>query len=143
MTEQTIYDEILGELVWNNEDECWSSQVEINPGHLVNVTIDPEDAETGGVILIARRYFATLQQEEIKIRHLIADEMLNTYNNSWNDGENIGSQNFIEQIKLEDIVFYASGVMQLFYHDGDLFGGHGIVVTTDEEGNYQSTSLIG
>jgi hypothetical protein len=143
MTEQTIDDEILGELLWNDDDECWSSQVAITLEQIVNVTIDPEDAETGGIILIARQNFIKLQQEETNIRYLIAEEMMPLYHQSWSNGETIDKEEFIETIRLEDIVFYSSGSTQLFYSDGDLFGGHGIVVAIDENGNYQNASLYG
>jgi hypothetical protein len=143
MTEQTIYDEILGELVWNHDDECWSSQVQFTLEHIVNITIDPEDVETGSVIMMARESFSRLQQEEVNIRRLISEQMLGDYNDSWNDNENIDVQDFIDSIKLEDIAFDATGNIQLFYNDGYLFAGHGIMVTIDDKGNYQEAILFG
>jgi hypothetical protein len=143
MTEQTIYDDTLGELVWNHDDECWSSQVQFSLEHMVNITIDPEDMETGSVIVMARKCFSQLQQEEANIRHLISEQMLNNYNDNWNNGEIIDNQDFIDSIKLEDIVFDANGNIQLFYNDGYLFDGHGIMVTIDDKGKYQEAILFG
>ncbi|BAZ39603.1 hypothetical protein NIES4101_55570 [Calothrix sp. NIES-4101] len=143
MTEQTIYDEILGELAWDDDDECWSSQVQFTLEHIVNVTIDPDDAETGAVIMKSRQSFAKLQENELNIRRLISDQMLKIYNDNWNNGEIIDTQDFIDSIKLEDIVFYANGNIQLFYNDGYLFAGHGIIVSIDEYGNYQEAVLFG
>ncbi|PAX60552.1 DUF2262 domain-containing protein [Brunnivagina elsteri] len=143
MSEQTIYDEILGELVWNQDDECWTSQVQFTLEHIVNITIDPEDVETGSIILMARKSFSQLQQNEDNIRHLISEQMLGDYNENWNDGEKIDIQDFIDSIKLEDIVFNANGNIQLFYNDGYLFAGHGIMVTIDDTGSYQEAILFG
>ncbi len=143
MTEQTIYDDILGELVWNNDDECWSSQVQFTLEHIVNITIDPEDVETGSVIMMARESFSRLQQEEVNIRRLISEQMLGAYNDNWSNGEIIEAQDFIDSIKLEDIAFDATGNIQLFYNDGYLFAGHGIMVTIDDKGNYQEAILFG
>ncbi|NJL61210.1 MAG: DUF2262 domain-containing protein [Methylacidiphilales bacterium] len=142
MTEQTIYDDILGELVWNNDDECWSSQVQFTLEHLVNITIDPEDVETGSIIMMARESFSQLQQQEANIRRLISEQMLGDYNDKWSNGEIIEAQDFIDSIKLEDIVFDANGNIQLFYNDGYLFAGHGIMVTIDDKGNYQEAILF-
>jgi len=143
MSEQTIYDEMLGELVWNQDDECWTSQVQFTLEHIVNITIDPEDVETGSIILMARKSFSQLQQNEDNIRHLISEQMLGDYNENWNDGEKIDIQDFIDSIKLEDIVFNANGNIQLFYNDGYLFAGHGIMVTIDDKGSYQEAILFG
>ncbi|BAZ05762.1 DUF2262 domain-containing protein [Calothrix sp. NIES-3974] len=143
MNEQTIYDQILGELTWNDDDECWVSQVQFNLEHRVNITVDPEDDETGAIILMARQYFVKLQnQEEMHIRRCIAEELLANYNDNWNKGENISIHQFIDMIKLEDIVFYANGMIQLFYHDGDLFAGHCIVASIDGQGVYQGAALL-
>jgi hypothetical protein len=142
MTEQTIYDDTLGELVWNNEDECWSSQVQFTLENIVNITIDPEDMETGSVIVMARESFSKLLQEEVNIRRLISEQMLSNYNENWSNGKIIDAQSFIDSIKLEDIVFNASGNIQLFYNDGYLFAGHGVMVTINENGHYQEAILF-
>ncbi|MDZ8053489.1 MAG: DUF2262 domain-containing protein [Aulosira sp. ZfuVER01] len=143
MSEQIIKNQILDELTWNSDLDCWSSQIEITPDNLVNLSVDTEDVETTAVIELACHSFIRLQEQEINYRHCAANQLLDLYNHIWSNGDEIDCQSFMKLIKLEDIHFNFDGSANLYYDDGDLFCGHTIIVSIDCNGAFEDARIAG
>lgn len=143
MSEKIIKNQILGELIWDSDLDWWSSQVEFTPGNLVNLSVDGEDVETPAVIELACHSFIHLQKQEVNLRLCAANHLLNLYNDHWNNGDEINYQTFMELMKLEEVYLNSDGSAKLYYDDGDLFGGHVIIVSIDGNGVFEDAHIAG
>ena len=135
------------ELIYDNELDCWKSKLEIHNNHFIDVTIEAEDKQT---IKIKQSNNAILPKireiikQEKNIRFYTANKLLDLYNNSWNQNEKIDYETFIQQMKLEEVIFNLDeNSLQFWYNDGDLFLGHGIVVDVDGDGLFQDARIVG
>ncbi|MEM7712742.1 MAG: DUF2262 domain-containing protein [Cyanobacteria bacterium P01_A01_bin.68] len=135
------------ELIYDNELDCWKSKLEIHNNHFIDVTIEAEDKQT---IKIKQSNNAILPKireiikQEKNIRFYTANKLLDLYNRSWNDFQDIDCQTFIQQLKLEEIIFNIDeNSFEFWYDDGDLFLGHGIVVDVDGDGLFQDARIVG
>ncbi|BAY07817.1 DUF2262 domain-containing protein [Calothrix sp. NIES-2098] len=143
MPEKIIKNEILGELIWDSDLDWWSSKVEITPGNIINVSVDSDDAETLAVIELACHSFIRIQAQEVNFRRCAANQLLDLYNRSWNNGNEIDCQTFMKMIKLDEIAFNSNGSANLYYDDGDLFCGHIIIVSIDCHGAFEDARIAG
>jgi hypothetical protein len=143
MSEQIIKNQILGELTWNNDLDWWSSKVEFTPGNLVNLSVDSEDVETPSVSELACHSFTRIQKQEINLRLCAANHLLDLYNDHWNNGDEIDCPTFMKLIKLEEVHLNSDGSANLYYDDGDLFGGHVIIVSIDGDGVFEDAEIAG
>ncbi|MDZ7957127.1 MAG: DUF2262 domain-containing protein [Aulosira sp. DedQUE10] len=143
MSKQTIKNDILGELIWDSKLDWWSSQVEIYPGNIVNLSFDADDAETPTVIELVCHSFTRLQEQEANLRRCAANQLLDLYNDSWNNGDEIDCQTFMKLIKLAEVHINSDGNANLYYDDGELFGGHVIIVSIDCDGAFTDVEIAG
>ncbi|MBW4618837.1 MAG: DUF2262 domain-containing protein [Cyanosarcina radialis HA8281-LM2] len=136
----------LGYFIWDDEYDWWSCEIEIFPGQIVGLSVDPEEPEEieeSVVFELASRTLALIRASEINLRDRAAERLLETHNTSWNRDAPIDRQEFIDRMTLEDITIYANGRANLSYDDGDLFGGHAIVINIDPNGSFENVSLFG
>lgn len=139
----TLQHEALGALKWTGHD--WLGAVD---GVSVRI-VDVEDGSRATVS--ASRFDAAATQLNVLRDRLsdhcsaIADAMLDLYNRTWSDEEHpvLDRGEFIGKLRLTHIVFYGS-LTELMFDDGDMFGGHAIVLGLDETGAVQGKpSLFG
>jgi hypothetical protein len=136
----------LGYLIWDDEYDCWSCEIEIFPGQIVGVSVDPEepeDIEESVVFELAGRTLALIKASEANLRDRAADRLVETHNSSWNHDDPIDRQEFIARMTLEDITIYADGRAELSYSDEDLFAGHAIVININPSGVVENACLWG
>lgn len=147
MAERTIHDEALGTLTWNSRLDWWETQAEWAPGRCVGVSISVEDdaADTAPTAEIAhtRRVLNSLPELEPEARQLAADELLEIYNEEWNEGDPLSAEEFVTRLTLEDVGIAADGSAELFYQDGGLFAGHTVLVSLDTDGNLDDADIAG
>ena len=147
MPERTIHDETLGTLTWNSRLDWWEGQAEWAPGRRVGVSLsvedDDPDAAPTAAIAHAGRVLNSLAELEPEARQLAADELLEIYNEEWNDGDPLSPDEFVTRLTLEDIGLAADGSAELFYQDGGLFAGHTVLVSLDEAGNLDDADIAG
>jgi hypothetical protein len=62
----------LGYLIWDDESDWWSCEIEIFPGQIVGVSVDPEeseDIEESLVFELASRTLALIKTSEFKMEY--------------------------------------------------------------------------
>lgn len=140
-------DKTWGELIYDNEHNCWNSKLEITPNNFVDITIEAEETKTLASKKFANLVFTKIRQiiqEEINIRLCAANKLIDLYNKSWNNDEDIDCQTFMKQLKLEEIFFDADeNSFHFCYDDGNLFLGHTIIVDIDADGLFQDAGIAG
>lgn len=147
MAERTIHDETLGLLTWNNRLDWWEGRFLLAPGQPVGISIgveeDDPDTEPTAEIQRARLLLDGLAELEPEARQLAADELLDIYNEEWNDDDPLSAEEFMTRLTLEDIGIAADGSAELFYQDGGLFAGHAVLVSLDADGNLDNADIAG
>jgi len=93
------------------------------------------DADGGGDAAPAALLFQRAAEWDARARNLAADELLETKNQFWlgDDEVPLTRDQFKERMTLESVGLNPGPFIQFYFEDGDLFAGHSIVVTFDEE----------
>lgn len=63
--------------------------------------------------------------------------------NEEDEPEPITEEKFIEAIEISEMTVSPDGSMSLFYSDGDMFWGHVINITTEEDGTFSDADIAG
>jgi uncharacterized protein (TIGR03067 family) len=139
-----VEDPVLGRLTWDDNYDWWEAQVELKPGLAVEVHVTPGDGKDDVTAVAGGREFIRwLRRHEPAARRFAAAELLNTHNGSWNDGEPISVRTFAGRITLEGVGIDSDGGASLYYHDGDLFWGHCIIVSVGENREFKHATIAG
>ena len=80
---------------------------------------------------------------DLRVRSFVVDELLPTYNASWNDAAPLAADDFLGRIHLESVGVFAGGSFELWFDDGGLFEGHSIVVSGSLDEGLEEASLAG
>jgi hypothetical protein len=142
-------DSVLGHVTFDDGHKEWKLAVVV-AGREVRGSIVPEDhrlpLQEQGLEEI-RACVAWIRDNELAIRQYITDEMFAGWLHRWYDEEidTIATpEEFREAISLSGFSVLEDRVASLSYNDGDLFGGHSIVLSVGAGGQYKcSPSLWG
>ena len=146
MEERTIHDDVLGTLTWNGQLDWWEGRVELAPGHAIGLSLGVEEEESAPSeeeTAQARRLLLRLREHEPEARIVAAEELLDIYNDEWNDDEPLEEEEFMARLTLDDLSIAADGSAELFYRDDNLFAGHTVLVTVGADGNFEDADIAG
>lgn len=75
----------------------------------------------------------------------MTDQLLTLKNDAWleEDEEEISKEEFQQRVALSGLAFYADGSAAIYCDDDDLFFGHTIEISVDEDGKYHTAHLAG
>jgi len=89
-------------------------------------------------------------EEQLHAERLVARDaqpcrldLLETYNQAWNQGAQIDARTFMGRPILEAITIYSEGMAEIFFGDDDMFWGHSIIVSMNESGEFDSAYIGG
>jgi len=136
-------DPIFGKLTWEDNLEWWTGQVEVAPGHTIQVALSTTEKELETLLAQAHPLLARIRREEADLRRATAEALLELYNTAWNEGAVIDGARFAARITLQAVTFYTDGSAELFYDDDDLFAGHTLLVSLDTHGALRDATLAG
>ena len=146
MPERALHDDVLGTLIWNDKLDWWEGQVELAPSHAIGLSIGVEEEEgdpSPEEIEQARRILFRLREREPEARIVAAEELLDIYNDQWNEDEPLDEEEFMARLTLDDLSVAADGSAELFYRDDNLFAGHTVLVTVGVDGNFEDADIAG
>jgi hypothetical protein len=142
---------VLGTLTWNGDLDTWESKIALRPGCPIDIRLTTlmgssptENLDVllrGGVDMIrwARR-------TEFACRQRIADDLLESYNDTWAPEGEAGSMSrseFTKRLTPESLVLDIDGSGFFYWCDGDLFAGHYIVIRFDTDWSISEVCLAG
>lgn len=137
-------DPVLGRLTWNDNHDWWETRFDLKPDLAVFVHLRTGKEKDDTTSIARGREFACwLRQHEQSAREFAAAELIDTHNDSWNDGEPISASTFLGRTTLKGVGFDPDRGATLHYDDGDLFGGHSIIVSVDENREFRDATLAG
>jgi hypothetical protein len=125
-----IADETVGILTF---DERLQSFYAEHPGgsQLESLRIETADRGRASRLLdVARALLSDLDSIDRRCKKFAADRLLELKNHEWREsGEAIISESrFVASISLESVSIDSQGAITAHYDDGDMFGGHSIVI---------------
>jgi hypothetical protein len=124
---EPIDDPVLGHLEFNAQFGHWVGETEIVPGKRIEITL--EDDELEKILPIARAGLTWFRANEPEARRQLALQMLERADDWRQEGDaEITEGTFAERVRLTHILLLANGETELRYSDGEMFGGHTIVV---------------
>jgi len=133
MERKDVEHETLGTLRYNADLDWYEGQVE-HGGKAVPVYIAAEGAkEFDAGAARAVHVTSSLDDYAARVKEYAAERLLKIKNDGWlEEGESpVGADEFKEKLSLQEIVFRRYGAVDFHHRDGNLFWGHGVVVTLD------------
>lgn len=134
---------IFSEFQFDSDTKNYDGQIKFNNRDFVDLTISIETFDKDKVFKLAENVFKKIEELEETYKESIAEDLLTIHNETWNEESITSKSEFINRIKLEGILFFCDGNAELYYNDGDLFWGHTIVVSINENGQYQDSQIYG
>jgi hypothetical protein len=141
----TINDSVFGELKFDPADylRWYQGVAQLAPDHEVEILIYTEGGEPFNILERARAAYAVIQHRESGYPPEAAKELLEAYNENWNDGTPLDGETFASRIGLYRFSFHPDGKVELDYDDDDMFLGHSIAVRLDENLDVSEVGIEG
>lgn len=143
--EDNISDKYLGRLSWNQELTTWEGKVKIPRGNAIPFAILDERKEGTSTIEAARPYVSAFVESPVRPKEYAADDLLENYNKHWGKkrGIALSKDEFIARLSIESLYVIPGLFMRVFLDDGDIYGGHSIVVMVLQDGSKKSVAVAG
>ncbi len=141
----SITDESLGELRWNEQLEWWEGKIQLDSDMPFTLYVfarsdfTPERAITEKCRAAIKR----ISVSEAKFRMYAAKELLEIHNSEWNDGAPTSVDEFAKRLTADTVEVHESGYAEIHFGDGGLFWDHGVGVRLRESGEFQEAVVEG
>lgn len=147
---------LIERLGWGIDSQQWQGYITFPSGRILEVFVDqpdeinydsPEAPETFEAVQASSRPFILwFLQNEKELYDAVANEMIALYNENWSDEPPITADEFASRIEIISLSFQQDkGNFDLYFSDGEMemFGGHTIVCSFDENGQFARHALWG
>lgn len=134
--EITYKDSKLGIFILNKSIDVFTTDIEWC-GASAELFIDTDDIEKlKSRITVYNKNFYEQKKWDIKCKEYAADRLLELKNDCWLDDDEklMTKDEFVRAISLETLEINEAGCYSFWFEDGDIFGGHVIIVTGDKDG---------
>ena len=140
---EAFFNDVFGRLTWDDVLGCWLGGIDWPPGQHTEVALWLSEDLAGG-LRTAAEGLEWLQDHEGQARRCAAEEMLEVYNNAWQDeaGPLTGAELF-RRLELVRIGFEEDGTLLLTYDAGELFGGHVVDAELGPDRSFRGADLVG
>jgi hypothetical protein len=142
-------DNILGEFTLDKRIDLFE-KVTTWMSHPCNLYFDwNEDADVMKLSLkTAHALFEKQNEWDKKLKIFAADELLELANEWLEDIDEAGEteitkETFIDAMSIESISVFPDGEFEMYFFDGDIFGGHSIYVSGNVNGKLNSADIAG
>ena len=145
MEREDVEHATLGTLRYNADLDLYDGQVEHGgkavPIHLAAVGQKEFDAAAARAVHVT----SSLDDYARRAKEYAAERLLKIKNNGWlREGESpVGADEFKEKLSLQELVFRRYGAVDFYHRDGNLFWGHGVVVSLDGGDNFVNADIPG
>lgn len=128
----------------SEEEYFFSTTIKNNPVE-VSLIATPDELEKSNILERVDKCLEWIEQNESKITEEVCKRLISLKNKTWieSDSDKVTTEEFIAKLKLESIVFYKNGSLSVYYDDGDLFWGHIISVSIDDNFNVVDADIEG
>jgi hypothetical protein len=138
---------LLQNLFWDEGSDWWRGRLDINSSLSIEVCISAEATEFAQVLERVGALCRIVREQELSYRESAADTLLSLHNDTWNEGAAISRAEFISRLELESLVVTSDRECgqetELLYDDDDLFWGHVILVSLNQDGHFADATIAG
>ena len=137
-----IDDDVLGRLTFEAGNAWYTGQV-CNEKDTLAISLDAGDLPA--CLARGREIVQRLPDFVRSANEYAIAELLALKNSGWlEEGEEpLIAEEFIARLRLEDINILPHGIAEFWYDDGDVFWGHGIVLTLEPDNRFGEAALFG
>lgn len=139
---KTLNDDVLGVLVWSESTAAWECTPQLESGQRVEISLIPLTSDLSPITERARTFVQRFSEQDRRLRKAAVKALLDTHNDNWNEGDKIDEAMFTRRMSLDGVAFYSDRA-EAYYFDGDLFGGHMIVVPFKYDGAIEEAYIAG
>jgi hypothetical protein len=144
------FDKLRDFLEWDEAGNQWIGMIEKPDGLNIEIYIDSTNAEDVGAIAKAEAVIDAILANEDAIRDHVVASLLNIYNDFWAaKGAELSPAEFRSRIDFVGIIFEESDRITAVFQDNreqatiELFGGHDIFVSVENDGQAGDPYLAG
>ena len=142
MTPTIISDPLVGEL--QRIDAFSHGRALAIAGREVQLIIETGEGLTPEALAQARRLIVDPDEFAERAGRDASETLKELKNDTWTGNDPpLEAAQLAERLSLEACEIAADGVATLYFADGDLFGGHSVVVYLDADGNFSDAKLAG
>jgi hypothetical protein len=131
---EALEDATLGRLTWDQEMDWWVGELELFPGHRIELFVDfnVEQESQDAVLSQARWWLARVRQRESEYRAWSAEQLVA---GRWNKDEPMTAADIEMLLRLASLECSSDGSARVYWDDEDLlFYGHGIYTQLNVSG---------
>ncbi|MFC7441763.1 DUF2262 domain-containing protein [Laceyella putida] len=128
---------------WDSRLEEWGTKMNLTDEITVDVLFDPKGINENEGFHIVYGQWEKVKENWRKLEEDVADHLLDIHNEAWNDEEPITKDTFISRMTIEAIRFWSDGTAEVYFDDGDLFWGHCILVSLNQDGQVVDADIAG
>ncbi len=144
MDKKSVADSRLGSIEWNSSRETWECSVSLSWFRTFDIAIDIADDNNPLLHLgVAHKIVDVIRDPKRPLNSFIADELLDTYNGTWNTGRPVSRKRFCHKIKPDSLTVFSRGNAWIYFTDGGFFQSHAIVINVDKNGVTTDARLAG
>jgi hypothetical protein len=145
MTEQNIYDDLLGKIENRPDTDSWEGEWKVNDDLIIDFMICAEtDIKTE--LETAKDFLLKFIEKESQTREYLSKRLIKLCNEDWNSEKPLTEKEFAERISLQGISIYFKDEVadaEVFYNDDDIFWGHSISFFMKSNGEISEPNLAG
>src|SRR5262249_43821256 len=93
-----VDDAFLGKLTWQDNYDWWEARISLPDNAVINVTITPDAVGDRDAIVMASIFVKWALEHQHAAKVYCAGELLELYNDNWNDGDAITADQFMAAI---------------------------------------------
>jgi hypothetical protein len=121
-------DSQLGDLRWDCRFNWWEGLLRLPDGESFRLYIESRSENDRSLTDEARFTASKIVKSDQEIRRFAAARLLGVHNESWNEGDSILEEDFIERMDPDGITIFKNGNAEIGYSDDGMFLGHYIEV---------------
>lgn len=133
MTPKSLHDPQFGDLHWDNQASHWQSAA-FFPSGPVDIVL--KIADDGIIPDPIRHAIDVIANAESQMLKKVAADLLDTYNEVWNDEQALSAKAFQRQLTLETVILWPDGSAEISFDADDLFSGHPIIISMSKHGRF-------
>jgi hypothetical protein len=136
-----LEDLVLGRLAWDEEMDWWVGELDLFPGHQIEVFVEfYEEAGSREVVVSrAREWVARVRRREPEYRAWSAARLVE---GRWNQDEPMTAADIERLLRLASLECSSDGSARVYWEDEDvLFYGHGFYTQLDAGGECVETAM--
>src|SRR4051812_6822640 len=136
---------VFGELRWEAESSWWFTQMRLPSGDWLDGIVDPGDEDPSAFVERAAPLFRRAMDAERRILHDGVRTKVLELHDAWrqDDESALTAEELEEQLELTFVRIDTIAPVVLSYYPGDMFGGHSVDVTVDEQLRVTGVGLVG